>query len=124
MTKPKPGRVWHIPEAVERLQFFDTLIGGQGGNPDTPSTDEFSFHLYRLAENQRDEQTPHREDELYYVYSGSRCLVVDDGTGTPTRTDLKPGDLAYVPANATHSFEGSDEIVLLVFFAPSFSDAS
>ncbi|NVO54331.1 cupin domain-containing protein [Rhodobacteraceae bacterium B1Z28] len=121
MTEPAPGQRWHIPDVVKRTDVLETLIGTYEARNDTPSTSSLSFHIYRLAEGQIDDQTPHREDELYYVFSGMRTLVTDCSVEGKKRVDLVQGDLVYVPAHAKHVFEGSAEIVLLVFFAPNFS---
>ncbi|CAD0183949.1 hypothetical protein RUESEDTHA_00826 [Ruegeria sp. THAF57] len=121
MSEPEAGQKWHIPDIVKRTEVLETLIGTYAAAPGTPSNKHMSFHIYRLAAGEVDDQTPHLEDELYYVFSGSRKLIVNEENGTTKAIELNQGDLVYVPAHAKHTFEGPDEIVLMVFFAPNFS---
>ncbi len=51
----------------------------------------------------------------------TRKLIVNEENGTTKAVELSPRDLVYVPAHAKHTFEGPDEIVLMVFFAPNYS---
>ena len=69
--------------------------------------------LYHLAQGSTDMQTPHDEDELYYVLEGKAQLKVADKT-----TEVKPGVLLYIRASEEHAFfEISEDMVLLVLFA-------
>jgi mannose-6-phosphate isomerase-like protein (cupin superfamily) len=69
--------------------------------------------LYHLAKGSTDMQTPHDEDELYYVLEGKAQLKVADKV-----TEVKPGILLYVRASEEHAFfEISEDMVLLVLFA-------
>lgn len=121
MIPPVAGQKWSLPDIASKASAFATLIGTSGPNSDVPATAAFSAHVYRLSDSQVDGQSPHSEEELYYVISGSRELLIDEGLDTESRTDLAPGDLAYVPANVTHRFVGKNEIILFVIFAPNFS---
>jgi mannose-6-phosphate isomerase-like protein (cupin superfamily) len=69
--------------------------------------------LYRLERGSRDMQTPHDEDEVYYVLEGKAKLKVGDEL-----KEVSPGMLLYVRATETHSFfEIEEDMVLLVVFA-------
>ncbi len=69
--------------------------------------------LYRLAKGSSDMQTPHDEDEVYYVVEGRAQLKV----GGETR-DVGPGSVMYVRASEEHAFfEIQEDMILLVFFA-------
>lgn len=73
-----------------------------------------SVGVYTLPAGGIDDQTPHGEDEVYYVVSGRARLQVgaDDH---PVRS----GSLLFVPARADHRFHDiEEELILLVFWAP------
>ncbi len=78
-----------------------------------------SVGVYLLAAGSTDDQTPHREDEIYYVVHGRAVLRI----GSSTRP-VAPGDTIFVAAGDTHRFEDiSDDLELLIVFAPAYSDA-
>jgi len=71
--------------------------------------------LYVLPAGGTDDQTPHVEDEIYYVLDGRAVLDVD-GEANP----VGPGSVVYVRAGVPHRFcEISEELSVLVFFARS-----
>jgi mannose-6-phosphate isomerase-like protein (cupin superfamily) len=74
-----------------------------------------SAGLYRLPAGGRDEQTPHREDEVYVVLEGRATLEVDGD-----RVAVGPHSIVFVPANADHRFvDIQEDLVSLVVFAPA-----
>lgn len=76
-----------------------------------------SVGTYSIPANGLDDQVSHREDEVYLVTAGRARLVTDTG-----EAEVAPGDLIYVPAGETHRFTGiSEDLALLVFFAPPYS---
>lgn len=76
---------------------------------------DLSLGVYRLARGEDDPQTPHAEDEIYYVLSGRGVLRVED-----REMSLGPGEVAFVPARAEHRFHAiAEDLTLLVFFAPA-----
>ena len=62
-----------------------------------------------------DDQTPHRQDEVYVVVRGEGTFV-----NGPTRHRFGPGDVLFVPAGVEHRFEdfGEDLAVWVVFYGP------
>ena len=59
-----------------------------------------------------DPQTPHKQDEVYIVMTGSGRFI----TGAETRA-FGPGDMLFVAAGVPHRFEDfSDDLVLWVVF--------
>src|SRR5688572_4027759 len=75
-----------------------------------------SLGLYVLPAGGEDPQTPHGQDEIYYVVSGRGALRVD-GVDTPAL----PGAILYVAAEAEHRFHSiEEELTLLVVFAPAY----
>ena len=74
---------------------------------------DLSCGLYRLSAGARDLQSPHDEDEVYYVLSGRGRVRVGG-----TERSVGPGSILYVRASSEHSFfEIEEEMTLLVFFA-------
>ncbi|MFT3868608.1 MAG: cupin domain-containing protein [Nibricoccus sp.] len=51
-----------------------------------------------------DPQTPHTQDELYFIVSGFGNFLRDD-----TTTPFGPGDVLFVPAGVVHRFENFSE---------------
>lgn len=73
-----------------------------------------SAGLYTLRRGDKDEQTPHTKDEIYYIQKGKAKLQV----GTKTY-DVKEGDIIFVEAYKEHRFFDitKDLAVLVVFSA-------
>jgi mannose-1-phosphate guanylyltransferase len=58
-------------------------------------------------------KTPHEEDELYYIISGSGTASVDEETFA-----IEEGDVVYVEKGVKHDFyDIDDELVALIVFA-------
>jgi len=74
-----------------------------------------SAGIYGLAAGAVDAQSPHDQDEIYYVISGRANFRVA-GEDRP----IQPGDTLYVAAHVTHKFHTiTEDLTLLVFFAPA-----
>ena len=72
-----------------------------------------SSGIYILPAGAADLQSPHDEDEVYFVISGRARIRVDG-----KEREVVPGSILYVAATAEHSFfEIEEELTLLVFFA-------
>ena len=76
---------------------------------------DLSMGLYVLPAGGMDPQSPHTEDEVYYVLSGrAKILVADENR------DVQAGSIVYVAKNMAHRFHSiEEELTLLVFFAPA-----
>jgi mannose-6-phosphate isomerase-like protein (cupin superfamily) len=73
-----------------------------------------SSGLYVLAAGATDKQSPHKEDEIYYVVRGKGKIRIG-GKETP----VSQGTVVFVEVMAEHRFfDIEEELVLLVFFAP------
>jgi mannose-6-phosphate isomerase-like protein (cupin superfamily) len=61
------------------------------------------------------EQTPHAQDEIYFIIRG-RGFLLHDGKRDP----FEPGDILFVAAGVEHQFEDAtdDLAVWRVFFGP------
>ena len=78
-------------------------------------SDSMSAGLYRLPAGAADGQSPHQEDELYYVVAGDAVL---EAAGR--RTKVARGSLAFVAKRVPHRFvDITADLELLVFFAPA-----
>jgi len=73
-----------------------------------------SLGLYALAAGSNDIQSPHIEDEIYYVVAGRGAIV-----GTEERRPVRPGSIVFVANEIEHRFVDIEEdLSILVFFAP------
>ena len=74
-----------------------------------------SVGLYVLEAGAEDPQSPHQQDEIYYVIVGPG----DDHRGRPGSARASPGSVVFVAARVEHRFHSIDErLELLVLFAP------
>ena len=76
---------------------------------------DLSMGLYVLPAGGKDPQSPHTEDEVYYVVSGrAKILVADE------EQDVRAGSIVYAAKNLAHHFHSIEEdLTVLVFFAPA-----
>jgi mannose-6-phosphate isomerase-like protein (cupin superfamily) len=73
-----------------------------------------SLGLYFLAAGSIDTQSPHAEDEIYYVVAGRGAIDV-----AGERREVQPGSIVFVAKEVDHRFVDIEEdLSLLVFFAP------
>ena len=74
-----------------------------------------SAGVYVLSAGSADHQTPHKQDELYYVVQGRARMRAGHQDQSVTG-----GTLIFVPAHVEHQFyDIEEEITVLVFFAPA-----
>jgi len=76
---------------------------------------DLSMGLYVLPAGGRDPQSPHTEDEFYYVVGGrAKILVANE------EREVQAGSIIYVEKNIAHHFHSiEEELTVLVFFAPA-----
>jgi mannose-6-phosphate isomerase-like protein (cupin superfamily) len=78
---------------------------------------EMSAGIYVLPVGGTDPQSPHKEDELYYVVRGKARMKA----GAEDRA-VAQGSVIFVAAEVEHRFyDISEELTMLVFFAPAES---
>ena len=76
---------------------------------------DLSAGLYVLEAGATDPQSPHTEDELYYVVRGRGRITVGDEV-----RDVVPGSLVFVAARVPHRFHDIVErLEILVVFGPA-----
>jgi mannose-6-phosphate isomerase-like protein (cupin superfamily) len=74
-----------------------------------------SLTIARWAADWIDDQTPHTEDEVYYVIAGRATLDVG---GEPTA--VVPGSVVFVAAGVEHRFRDiAEDLEVLVFWSPA-----
>ena len=76
---------------------------------------DLSMGLYVLPAGGTDPQSPHTEDEVYYVMSGRAQILVAE-----ENHNVQSGSIVYVAKNVAHRFHSiEEELRVLVFFAPA-----
>jgi quercetin dioxygenase-like cupin family protein len=76
---------------------------------------DLSVGIYRLEAGATDGQSPHTEDEVYYVVSGQARLQVAGETRS-----VGPGSTIFVAADVEHRFvDITEDLVVLVVFGPA-----
>jgi mannose-6-phosphate isomerase-like protein (cupin superfamily) len=79
---------------------------------------DLSAGLYVLEAGGTDPQSPHTEDELYYVVAGRAMMTVGDET-----RPVVPGTTVFVAATVPHKFHDiAERLELLVVFGPAEGD--
>jgi mannose-6-phosphate isomerase-like protein (cupin superfamily) len=74
-----------------------------------------SAGVYILPPGGKDPQSPHKEDELYYVVRGKASMQV-----ASEARSVSAGSVIFVAAAVEHHFfDVKEELVVLVFFAPA-----
>ena len=80
----------------------------------------FSAGVYRLSAGETDHQTPHAEDEIYYVLAGRAELEVEG-----ERQAVEPGSIAFVTKRAEHRFvDITEDLTVVVVFSPAETAAA
>ncbi len=76
--------------------------------------ERLSVGLYVLGVGAQDPQTPHAEDEIYYIVSGAGEIEV-----AGERRPVTAGSVIYVDAHVDHRFHSiTEELSVIVVFAP------
>ena len=103
------------------MQAFElTQLISQQKSSDKPYLEflrvpDLSMGLYLLPAGGTDPQSPHTEDEVYYVVSGKAKIKVGEDD-----RDVGAGSIVYVAKNVEHRFHSIEaELKVLVFFAPA-----
>jgi mannose-6-phosphate isomerase-like protein (cupin superfamily) len=106
-------RAFAVEEAAARL------AAEGGGYEVVHAAPGLELGVYVLVAPAPDAQSPHEDDEVYAVLSGSGVLRVD---GQPL--PVAQGDAVFVPAGAEHRFEEYEDLRLLVVFTPRAAEAA
>ncbi len=74
-----------------------------------------SAGVYFLPKGSNDGQSPHQEDEMYYVVSGKARMMIGS-----EHAEISAGSVIFVEAKAEHRFyDIQADLLVLVFFAPA-----
>jgi mannose-6-phosphate isomerase-like protein (cupin superfamily) len=74
--------------------------------------DNLAAGILRLSPGEKDTQTPHDSDEVYYVVKGDGFIMIDD-----KNYPVSPGMSYYVEKNIPHRFHGNTtDLVVMYFF--------
>lgn len=102
-------------EAFELADLRQALVDSGGLYHEFVRTHDLSVGLYVLEAGGTDPQSPHTEDEVYYIVSGRGRIKVGDEDRPVTA-----GSIVFVGADVEHRFHDVDErLVILVFFGPA-----
>jgi len=73
--------------------------------------------IYELPAGGTDTQTPHAEDEVYYVLEGEGVFICES-QGGELRQEVHPGSILFLEKNKKHRFADFPQgLKLLVFFS-------
>ena len=76
---------------------------------------DLSMGLYILPAGGTDPQSPHTEDEVYYVVSGKAQIKVAEEDRV-----VQAGSIVYVEKKVEHRFHSiEEELTVIVFFTPA-----
>jgi mannose-6-phosphate isomerase-like protein (cupin superfamily) len=93
---------------------FAKLAAGQDDFAHFFATDRLSLTVVRWLAGTVDDQTPHAEEEVYYVVRGSGQVTVAGQT-----MPVSPGSVVCVGARVAHHFHDIvEDLEVLVFWAP------
>ena len=100
-----------------RITMEDALarIPGPDGERFARMLEHGSLSVEIYAPRSHDPQTPHEQDEVYVVMSGTGEFV-NGGERRP----FSRGDVLFVPAGVEHRFEkfSNDLVVWVIFYGP------
>ena len=108
MTVEESGAVFGLAEVEQRRR--------SDGRPyhEFLRVPALSVGLYRLEPGEPDRQSPHAEDEIYYVVEGEGVIAIAE-----ERRPVRAGDTIYVAKGVEHRFHDYPSgLTLLVLFAP------
>ena len=103
-----------VSELLSRLPGPPSQCWPDGGRF-APAFTHGSMSVVLYAPVGRDPQTPHLQDELYFIHSGKGEITIGG-----QRHDCAAGDAFFVPAGVDHRFENfsADFVTWVVFWGP------
>ena len=72
--------------------------------------DNFEVGCLRLAPGQKDTQSPHKSDEIYFIISGDGFINIKNQDYV-----IRKNQSYYVPKNTNHHFHGNKEEILAFY---------
>jgi quercetin dioxygenase-like cupin family protein len=102
-------------QAFELAQLIDDQAASKRLYLEFLKVPDLSMGLYHLPAGGTDPQSPHTEDEVYYVVKGKAKIKV-----AAEDRAVQAGSVVYVAKNVEHRFHSIEEgLTVLVFFAPA-----
>jgi mannose-6-phosphate isomerase-like protein (cupin superfamily) len=102
-------------QAYELAQLISQRADSNKAYPEFLNVPDLSMGLYVLPIGGKDPQSPHTEDEIYYVVSGRAKIQVAD-----ENRNVQAESILYVAKNVEHRFHSiEEELTVIVFFAPA-----
>ena len=102
-------------EAFEIGQLIERQVYAEKAYLEFLRVSAMSMGLYCLPTGGVDLQSPHTEDEVYYVVSGKAQIQV----GEEDRS-VAAGSIVFVAAHVPHRFHSiAEDLTVLAFFAPA-----
>jgi mannose-6-phosphate isomerase-like protein (cupin superfamily) len=89
-----------ILSTIEKEEYFVDFL----------NTRSIEAGIIRLRKDQKDTQTSHSLDEIYYVIKGDGNINID---GKAHR--VHSGSIIFVPSNLSHNFYGNKEELLVLY---------
>jgi len=114
MSQNENVQTFHLNELVKKQQ--------QATDPwyEFLHTETMQAGLYYLKAGQKDGQSPHKLDEVYYVISGKAKFTADN-----KNLPVNKGSIIYVRAAVPHHFyDITEDLTVLVIFSGAPSDAN
>jgi mannose-6-phosphate isomerase-like protein (cupin superfamily) len=79
-----------------------------------------SAGVFVLPNDALDRQTPHQQDEIYYVISGRARMKITGDDQAPEDRLVVGGTVIFVEAGTEHRFHSiEEELVVMVVFGPA-----
>ena len=102
-------------DAAELQDVLATIAAAGRPYHEVMRTHDLSVGVYVLEAGAVDGQSPHTEDEVYYVVAGRATITV----GSEARP-VEAGSIVFVDADVPHRFHDIQErLVVLVAFGPA-----
>ena len=102
-------------EVQELAEVLATIAASGRPYHEAVRSHDLSVGVYVLPAGGVDHQSPHTEDEVYYVISGRGTISVG-GEDRP----VTAGSIVFVAADVAHHFHDiAEELVVLVAFGPA-----
>jgi mannose-6-phosphate isomerase-like protein (cupin superfamily) len=95
------------------LENILSTLDNDGYFVDFLNTRSLEAGIIRLRVDQRDTQTSHPVDELYYVIEGEGYVRIN---GINHR--VRKGTILFVPANSEHNFHGNQVDLIVIYIFP------
>ena len=102
-------------QAFELTQLISKREAGDKLYLEFLKVPDLSMGLYVLPAGGTDPQSPHTEDEVYYVVDGKAKIKVAGEDRA-----VQAGSIVYVAKNVKHRFHSiEEELTVIVIFAPA-----